>query len=151
MTGLPAWLTLSVVLTGCASTGGQDWLNAPLAPLQRHAQLEPPVAETPAAGFDSRPRLNHTVTLGESYLIESNRVYGAGPLIQVNVQTPVPVVVNNGYGYGYGYGYNSYAYNGYGYARGASVRATSARTTSAPTRVGGNFPPPADYGPRAMR
>ena len=148
MTGLRALLTLSVACAGCATTGGHDWLNEPLAPLQQRAQLAPPAAEAPEAGFDSRPRLNHTVTLGESYLIESNRVaQGAAPFIQVNVQTHVPVVVNSGYGYS-GYGYNPYA--AYGYGRVTAVRA-SARTASAPAKVGLDFPPPADYGPRAMR
>jgi hypothetical protein len=115
------------------------------------------VLAAPAAATEprARPRLSHTVTLGETYGGEATpAVSSRGTPAQVNVHTHVPVVVNNYGGYGYGYGGYGYGYggNGYGYGRAAAPRTTGSRTTSAaPIKVGGDFPPPPDYGPRAFR
>jgi hypothetical protein len=110
------------------------------------------VLEAPAAATEprARPRLSHTVTLGETYVGEATpAVSSRGTPVQVNVQTQVPIVINNYGGYGYGYGYGGY---GYGYGRVAAPRSAATRTTSAaPIRVGGDFPAPPDYGPRALK
>ena len=121
----------------------------------QRAELKAQVLEIRPAEIESRPRLSHTVTLGETYVSEPAPAAPSGsPPVQVNVHTQVPIVINNygGYGYGYGYGGHGYGYGGRGYGRAATPRATPARTTSAaPIKVGGDFPPPRDYGPRALR
>lgn len=65
--------------------------------------------------------------------------------MQVNVHTHVPVTVNNlgGYGYGYSYGY----YPAFSGSRSVVTRPAP----SMPTKVGGDFPAPPDYGPRALK
>jgi hypothetical protein len=146
MTRLRALLVLSLALTGCASTSGHEWLNSPVDQQTRQAPTSAPPAETAA---EYRPRLSHTVTLGESYEVATEPGLASdrgAPTVQVNVSTPV--IVNNlgGYGYGSAYGYgrsSSYNYGAVGAARGA-------RSAPAP-KVGADFPAPPDYGPRALR
>lgn len=95
----------------------------------------------------ARPRLSHTVTLGETYATAPEPLSGvaaSGAPIQVHVQTQVPVVVNNWGGYGYGYGYTS------GVGR-VSAPVRAARASSASQQVGTDFPAVPDYGPPAMR
>lgn len=135
-------------------------MESPIEP--RAAAVERRVDVPASDAFDvsasdvsaSRPRLRHTVTLGESYAVvaDAARPPVAGPSVQVNVTTPV--IINNpvGYGYGVSYGYGV----GYGYGRssdGARSVAASRGTSShgMPTQVGGDFPPPPDYGPRALK
>ena len=139
-------MLLSLALSSCASGSGHEWLDSPV---EQRADAWAVSAPPPQAAEDARPRLSHTVTLGESYAAEP--VYGepAGVApVQVNVNTPV--IINNygayGVGYSYGYGYGS----PYGYSSGrvtAPVRATH----SAAPKVGSDFPAPPDYGPRALR
>jgi hypothetical protein len=146
MTERLALLLLGLALSGCASASGQDWLSSPL---DAQAELAPGSVETTAAVADSRPRLAHTVTLGESYESVAVSPGAAGPAsVQVNVNTQVPVIINNWGGYG-GYGYGAYGYGSYG-ARSVStpVRTT---TSSTATKVGSDFPAPPDYGPRALK
>ncbi|HVY31471.1 MAG TPA: hypothetical protein VHB79_33185 [Polyangiaceae bacterium] len=142
----------SAALFGCASTSGRDWLDSPL-----DAQAQPALEATtmpsePAP--EARPRLSHTVTLGESYDTRSSSValVGDASPVQVNVHTQVPVIVNNYGGYGaYGFGYGGYGYGG-GY--GVSVRGTSSTSRATHTteaKVGADFPAVPDYGPRAMK
>jgi len=145
-------LLLCLALPGCATTSGRDWLDAPLEPhatVSAQTSVAPTVVEEPS---EARPRLRHTVTLGESFEPppEAPMVAAGGPSVQVNVSTPVYVSTPAyGYGYGYGYGYSSRgaAYGDGGRVSNAPVRATP----SAPTKVGGDFPAPPDYGPRALR
>jgi hypothetical protein len=151
MANLRALLVVGLACAGCATTTERSWLSSPIA---TRADVYAEVAEAPAATTEPRPRLSHTVTLGETYVGEAKpAVSGGSPPVQVNVHTQVPIVVNNysGYGYGYGgYGYGGYGYGGYG--RAAAPRTSGSRTTSAaPIKVGGDFPPPPDYGPRALR
>ena len=143
MTELRALLVVSLACAGCATTSGREWLSSPL---DEHAELQAEVLQAPPAESEPRPRLSHIVTLGETYVAEATpAAVSGGPPVQVNVHTQVPIVINNYGGYGYGYG-------GYGYGAAAPSRATPARTTSAaPTKVGGDFPAPPDYGPRALR
>jgi len=145
MTGLRALLVVSLACTGCATTSGHDWLSSPI---EQRAELDAHVVEVPPAEIASRPRLSHTITLGETYASEAAPAASSGGSpVQVNVHTQVPIVINN-YG-GYGYGYGGY---GYGYGRAATPRATPSRATSAaPIKVGGDFPAPRDYGPRALK
>ncbi len=142
-------MALSVALSGCALTSGREWLNSPLE--ARSEAVEVNLMQTEAVA-ESRPRLSHTVTLGESYEIEAGPYAPeGGPAVQVNVHTEVPVIINNmgGYGYGYGgYGYGS-AYPSAYSAR--SVAAPARTTRSAAPKVGADFPAPPDYGPRALK
>lgn len=144
-----AVLLLAASLPSCATTSGRDWLEAPIEPrtsfTQRAAALTV-VDETPEA----RPRLRHTVTLGESYVAapEGTAPATAGSAVQVNVTNNIPIVVNQPAGYGYGYGFApGYTYRAERGASGPPVRATP----SMPTKVGGDFPSPPDYGPRALK
>lgn len=141
---------LSLSLAGCASTSGNEWLSSPV-------EAQPRVFETTEVAGEAtpapRPRLSHTVTLGESYADSTRSVAaapGAAPL-QVNVHTPVTVNNYAGYGYG-GYGYNYGSYGAYGY--GITARSSSASvhvSGGTPTQVGGDFPAPPDFGPRAYK
>ena len=152
MADLRVLLMVGLMSAGCATTNEHHWLSSPIA---THPDLHPGVAQAPTAATAPRPRLSHTVTLGETYVGEAKPAVSSGsPPVQVNVHTQVPIVVNNygGYGYGYGHGGHGYGYGGYGYGRAAAPRATGSRTTNAaPIKVGGDFPPPPDYGPRALR
>lgn len=134
-------------MSGCASTSGHEWLNSPVdQTAQAWAASAAPETEL---AQDSRPRLNHTVTLGESYEVEARAAAPAGaPPVQVNVNTQV---INNVGGYGYGYGYYSPSYGApyFSTARASAVPVRSARSTE--SKVGADFPAPRDYGPRAMR
>jgi hypothetical protein len=143
MTGLRALLVVSLACAGCATTSGHDWLSSPI---EQRAELDALVSEVPPAQMESRPRLSHTITLGETYTSEAAPAASSGGSpVHVNVHTQVPIVINNYGGYGYGYG-------GYGYGRAATPRAAPTRATSAaPIKVGGDFPAPRDYGPRALR
>jgi hypothetical protein len=145
MTKLGAPLLIGLACAGCATTSGNAWLSSPL---EQQAELSHEVSIAAEPSAEARPRLSHTVTLGETYVSPPSPAAPSGvPAVQVNVQTQVPIVVNNYGGYGYGY-----AYGGYGYGANATTRSTSARTSSgAPTKVGGDFPAPPDYGPRALR
>ena len=144
-----AWLPLAFGLVACAATSGQDWLSSPL-----DAQAQPSLASVEtldAPSSDSRPRLAHTVTLGESYESAARSPGTAPPAaVQVNVSTQVPVIINNWGGYGYGTsGYGGYGYGSYG-ARSISGAARTTTRAASP-QVGADFPPPPDYGPRALK
>jgi hypothetical protein len=143
MAELRALLLISLACAGCAATSGHDWLSSPIEP---RPELTAQVSEAPLAEIEPRPRLSHSITLGESYTTDAAPAASSGsPTVQVNVHTQVPIVINNYGGYGYGYG-------GYGYGRAATPHATPTRATSAmPTKVGGDFPAPPDYGPRALK
>jgi hypothetical protein len=135
-------MTLGVALSGCASTSGYAWLDSPV---EQRAEAWAVSAPPPQAPDESRPRLSHSVTLGESYAAAP--VYGepVGPApVQVNVSTPV--IINNYGGYGVGYGYGS----PYAYDRGRASAPARATPRAAP-KVGADFPAPPDYGPRALR
>jgi hypothetical protein len=146
MSELRALMALGLALSSCASTSGHAWLDSPV---EQRAEAWAVSAPLPQAAEESRPRLSHTVTLGESYAAEP--VYGnpVGPApVQINVNTPV--IINNyggyGVGYSYGYGYGS----PYGYSSGR-VDAPARASRGAAPKVGADFPAPPDYGPRALR
>jgi hypothetical protein len=146
-------LLLVVVTPGCATTSGREWLDAPLDARAASAPAEPPLRLNEET-IEARPRLRHTVTLGEAYVAAPTASAAAsGPGVQVNVTTQIPVIVKHpavfGYGYGYGYGptQNYGSARGFGSSAGVPVRGASAM----PTKVGGDFPAPPDYGPRALR
>lgn len=140
---------LASALAGCAATSGQDWLNSPLdeqasSASERLARESAAPATVPGPQDPSpslaRPRLQHTITLGEDYGIASAAPAGAaqgGPSVQVNVN--VPVAVNNYGGYGYGLGY-------YGYANGSPARPPGPTPTPR-VQPGQDFPSPPSYGP----
>lgn len=147
MAELRALLLVSLACGGCATTSGHDWLSSPIEPRTELAAQVSEVSEVPPAEIEPRPRLSHSITLGESYASEAAPAASSSssPPVQVNVHTQVPIVINNYGGYGYGYG-------GYGYGRAATLHAAPTRSTSAaPTKVGGDFPAPPDYGPRALK
>lgn len=140
-------LVLCLALTSCASTSGRDWLSAPVEP-QTTPAMDDVALDLPAP--EARPRLNHTVTLGESYVSAPapSAPAGAAPTTQVNVTTHVPVTINNwggGYGYGYGYGYGAVT------ASRSAIVTTPVRAASSDQKVGADFPKVPDYGPRALK
>jgi hypothetical protein len=144
MSRIAAVFLLAALLSGCMATSGREWLNSPIE--ERAAP-----AATDLAGVEAttpaRPRLSHTVTLGETYASAPEPALGGvarGAPVQVNVQTHVPVVVNNWGGYGYGYGYPTGVGN-------VSAPARTARASNAAQQVGADFPAVPDYGPPAMR
>jgi hypothetical protein len=152
-----AVLLLAGSLPSCAATSGREWLEAPIEPrtsFPPRAAAFAVVDET----AEARPRLRHTVTLGESYVAapQTSSPLVAGPAVQVNVTNNIPIVVNQpaGYGYGYGYGYGfapAYTYRA-GRGNAAGVAAPPVRATPGmPMKVGGDFPPPPDFGPRALK
>ena len=147
MNGRLSTAPLALLSFSCATTSGREWLETPVEP------RAPVVA--PRADFASseepttaRPRLRHTVTLGESYEAASEPAPpGAPPAVQVTVNNQIPVVISHPVGYGYGYGYVP----AYSYARAPAAAPAARSTPSAPQKVGGDFPAPPDYGPRALR
>lgn len=145
MTELRALLVVSLACAGCATSGGHAWLDSPI---DARAELHAQVVTAPVGEIEPRPRLSHTVTLGETYVAQATPASSnGGAPVQVNVHTQVPIVINNYASYGYGYGYG-----GHGYGRAAPSRTTPSRATSAaPIKVGGDFPAPPDYGPRALK
>ncbi len=149
-----AVLLFSLGLPSCATTSGREWLEAPIEPRAPASHAESALTVTDES-VEARPRLRHTVTLGETYVAAPQATApAAGPAVQVNVTNNIPIVVNHPIGYGYGYGYGYGAARGYGSARGAGASFSGApvrATPSMPTKVGGDFPPPPDYGPRALR
>jgi hypothetical protein len=147
MSELRALLALSLAVSGCASTSGQEWLSSAVD--QRSEAQQVGDIETDAVA-EPRPRLSHSVTLGESYAAAPDPGAPVGAGSGTTVQVNVPVTINNmgGYGYGYSYGYGY----GYPYGGGGPVGAAPARTTrSAAPKVGADFPAPPDYGPRALK
>jgi hypothetical protein len=123
-------LLLGACLEGCAATSSQEFLSTPLdeqTPLLQATRAE----SAPAA----RPRLEHTITLGEtdaSYVPPPAAAdAGSGANVQVQVQTNVPVTINT---------YGSYP---------GDVVAPRALPAQPSTTLepGQNFPAPASYGP----
>lgn len=152
MTAQRALLLFGLGLPSCATTSGREWLEAPLEPRAPSSHAGPAFTVAEEA-VEARPRLRHTVTLGESYAaVPQATAAAAGPAVQVNVTNNIPVIVHHPIGYGYGYGYG-YGARGYGVAPGSArfVGAPLKATPSMPTKVGGDFPPPPDHGPRALR
>jgi len=145
-------MLLSLALSGCATTSGRDWLDAPLDPRSATSAPNDVASATADEPIEARPRLRHTVTLGETFEAPPEVLVGAaaGPSVQVNVSTPV-YVSTPAYGYGYGYGGYGATSRGAGYyGYGGRVSGAPVRG-GAPTKVGGDFPAPPDYGPRALR
>jgi len=134
------WLTLSTL--GCGATAGQDWLAEPLpaAAVSMAQSGERRALETETTP-EARPRLRHTITLGESY-VASSTSYASAPsgAASVQVNAYVPITFNNGYGYG-GVGYV--------YAGDGQHRPPSHAQPSPPSQLqpGQNFPSPPSYGP----
>lgn len=150
MSRLPAIALWAVLLSGCATTSGREWLNSPIEERGHPSGAQVVAMEEP---IEARPRLRKTVTLGETYAVAPQRSAGAAPSgapsVQVNVQTPVTV---NNYGGGYGYGGYGYGYNyrtGYGYGTRTTVGAT--RSSAPSQKVGADWPAIPSYGPPAMR
>lgn len=136
-----------LALSGCAATSNSEWLSTPVD------ASSPSLASASATDNDeltaeARPRLSHTVTLGESYA-DSPSAYAApagdSRPVQVNVHTQVPVIVNN-----YG-GFGAYGYYGAGYGSPARASVTTHGVRGTESKVGADFPAPPDYGPRAMK
>jgi hypothetical protein len=141
-------LVFAASVAACAPTSGREWLSSPIdeRAVPTHFEVAPPVTQA-----EARPRLSHTVTLGQTYADSAPRREVAAPSAPT-VQVNVPVTVNHYTGYGYGYtGFSNTAYG-----RGSTSGATSptvgrSSTPSAAHSVGGNWPAIPDYGPKAMR
>lgn len=146
MTQLRAMALVLALSSGCATTSGRDWLRSPI-----EERGEPRASEVVAveAAPEARPRLSHTVTLGESYAAATPKSGHGAPsvaAVQVNVQTQVPMFVSSHHGgYGYGYGYGNFGVGS------VVTPARASRGSAASQKVGADFPPVPDYGPPAMR
>ena len=149
-------LLLLAASTGCGATG-LAWveepqtsarasepidLNRPVSPRPETAAMIPATAEQDP-GADARPRLSHTVTLGEIDVQSPNAPPAAGPggvSVTINNYTTV-AVPGTGYGYatfGYGRGAGSF------YNSGSATRA--ATPSSSGPQAGQNWPAVADHG-----
>lgn len=126
-------LALSLAPVGCSTTSGQDWVNSPL-----EVAAPPPLEVTVAteSTVAPRPRLQHSVTLGESYTGSSPALAAPGEAtgVQVNVHTHVPVTINN--------------YGSYGYAVVDDTTPRARTTRSAPLQPGQDFPSLPNHGPQ---
>ena len=135
-----------LLLTGCASTTGLGWVADAHEPTSvtgsSQASAAIPATAEPEPVADLRPRLNHTVTLGENGVATAERgPEGAdapyGPSVTINNYN-----VMNGATPTYGY------FGGGGYARsGARFSSGSAPRASSPgLSPGQNWPTISDHG-----
>jgi hypothetical protein len=143
-----AALVSVAVLAGCASSTGLSWVNEPRSATEPVTNSSQPSIPAPAdlePVADSRPRLNHTVTLGSIDAPTADR--GAG---SANAAPGGPSVVINNYNvmnvatptYGYGF-----ANLGYGRAP-LSIPTGSAPRSNAPALTPGqSWPTISDHGP----
>lgn len=164
----------SAFLSGCAEEMEPPRF-AVLAPVERvpptgavevrHAP--PPPAPAVDDELVSRPRLSHTLRLGQETTAYDTGLRaapaqqasnGVTVIVNNNITQQQTVAVGGGYGGGGGYGRGGYG-NGYGtygrptYGTSPSISAPyqpQAPLTSAPP-LGGNWAPPRNYGPPAMR
>jgi hypothetical protein len=129
---------------GCARTSGSDWLREPLPPQAPvlDASFAEPVRDAPSATrpegvrrqTSARPRLQHTVTLGESYSSPASQSASnstAASPVQVTVQTYVPVSVTS--------------YGSPGYVMDGDAPPPAGRGSG--LQPGQDFPHPPSYGP----
>src|SRR6478609_10482815 len=150
------WVLLGLLAScgGCGATG-LDWVgeaHLESASLQRvnaeHSSsvVAPTSVAIPATAepSDSRPRLNHTVTLGEVDAAATQSAAapsGQGPTVIVNNYNQVNVVTPS-----FGYG-NAYAL-GTGRFSPAHVTPHGAQTGASSPLPGQSWPAVADHGPR---
>jgi hypothetical protein len=153
-------LTLAALASGCGATG-LAWVAESDSPSAsgsgEHVDMSSPVVGVarasgpssisaatepdPEPTAEARPRLNHTVTLGEVYALPPSDAPGAAPGsgVSVTINNYTNVASPAGYGYGYtsfGYGRGSSGFSGSGAAR---------SSTSGP-QAGQNWPAIADHG-----
>ncbi|MEO7032568.1 MAG: hypothetical protein ABI335_02015 [Polyangiaceae bacterium] len=138
--------------TGCGA-GGLDWVGDSEVParasesVERSRRVAPGQADAvvPARAeqepqADARPRLSHTVTLGEIDVQSPSAPVASGPAgVSVTINNYTNVAAPGG---GYGYA-------GYGYGRGASAFIGSggaARSSTSGPQAGQNWPGIADHG-----
>lgn len=143
------------VCVGCGATG-LDWVgeaHLESASLQRvnaaHASSSVSTASISAVteplSQESRPRLSHTVTLGEIDVAPATAEAGQGA-------APGPSVIVNNYNQvnvgapALGYGYYGYSRNPAGFSPGRVTPYPSSPSTSGPL-PGQNWPAVADHGP----
>jgi hypothetical protein len=142
----------ALALTGCGSTGlgwvGEAHSEQSTVTSSSHSQhaVIPATAE-PEPVADVRPRLNHTVTLGEIEVAPAERASAdaagpawGGPSVTINNYN----VMNAPPAYGYGYGYSSV---GYGRSSPSFSPGSAARATAPALTPGQNWPSISDHGP----
>jgi len=144
LSGVPA------LLVGCGATG-LDWVGeAHVNARPTHAtvtssstSLSIPATVDPDSIAEARPRLNHTVTLGEIDVAAAERTAGDAPAAPPGVS----VTVNN-YNWA-GYSTPAYGYPSYGYARfqPSFSPGNAARSSTAGPQPGQNWPAISDHGP----
>lgn len=158
-------------LSGCA-----EELEPPryavLAPVERTSStievrhVVPPPAPPVDDELVSRPRLSRTLRLGQETVAYDTGVRAAPPqgapsgvtvVVNNNISQQQAVVVGGGYG-GYGGGgygaprdYGSFARPSYGRAPSISAPPQPQAPNVSSPPIGGNWAPPVNYGPPAMR
>ena len=156
-------LVLFVLSTACSSPK-----LAPKTPAEHEesASFSAPLLPAEPEAPPSRPRLSHTITLGESYAtspgpyaLSSPGFYPGGTSIvinnQVNVASPMPAYYGGGY-------YGGYVVGGRGAAPVVSTPAIARPSTGwggpgTPTPAGhtpsvaGDWKPPTSYGPNRLQ
>jgi hypothetical protein len=142
--------SIAILLAGCASTTGRGWVadahdeRSSVIASSQSEQTSIPATTEPEPQADARPRLNHTVTLGEIDVAPAERGADAapgagwgGPSVTINNYNVMNVATP-------AYGYASVGYGG----ALPSFSSGSAPRASAPTiSPGQSWPAIADHGP----
>jgi hypothetical protein len=152
-----ALLALAGVLTGCGATG-LDWVAEPETPARQSETVNMSRAVVLPAGPasvaaleeqepapDARPRLSHTVTLGEIEAVPPSASAGAsapGVSVTINNYTSVNAASP---GYGYGYANVGFARSQPSFSLSGGVGSASRLSGSGP-QAGQNWPSIADHG-----
>ena len=145
------------LLGGCGATG-LDWVADSEVParasepasMSRAVEPQPatqapiPAQAEPDAVAEARPRLNHTVTLGEIEVLPPSSggaaAPGAGVSVTINNYTTVAAP-----GAGYGYAGFGYARSQPGYSTG-SAASSAARSSASGPQAGQSWPSIAEHG-----
>ena len=141
--------SIAMLLAACATTTGRGWVSEPHdEPLSVTDSSHSPLASIPATAepeprADARPRLNHTVTLGEIDVppeaLRADPALSGGPTVIINSYSVMNVATP-----AYGYGYASV---GYGRALPSFSTGGAPRTSTRAITPGQNWPTITDHGP----
>lgn len=149
--GVRLLASLAISLAGCGAAAGHGWVDDPRGghpPVTSASQAQPVSALGTTEGAlqgAARPRLNHTVTLGEIEVAAADPTAGApsrggagNPSVTINNYNVVNLATPAGYGY---------AALGYGPASPSFSAGSAAHSSSAAVTPGQSWPVIADHGP----